>query len=197
MGHAHLALLGTFSFWAMGAIYYIIPVTLRRRIYNPGLAEAQFWMVLAGFLLMMLSLQIGGLLQGAAWLNGDTVYKVLPSLKPYLVARAISGTLIVVSGIMQAWNIYKTVTAGEPVSAAAPAPPRHRHRRLKIGNWGIHMFNLQTILRERQCSNTRGANKRYSGWTAEQSSSGPSCLRLDNFCNNHGSISHVSAATLG
>src|SRR5438045_1882086 len=80
--HAHIALLGTFSFIAMGAIYYIIPVTLKRRIYSPGVAEAQFWLITVGFLLMMLSLQIGGLLQGAAWLNGDSVYKVLPSLKP-------------------------------------------------------------------------------------------------------------------
>ena len=121
VGHAHLALLGTFSFWAMGAIYYIIPVTLKRRIYNPSLAQAQFWLVLVGFLLMMLSLQIGGLIQGAAWLNGDAVYKVLPEIKPYLVTRAISGALIVISGIMQAYNIYKTVTASEPLLAAAPA----------------------------------------------------------------------------
>jgi cbb3-type cytochrome oxidase subunit 1 len=122
VGHAHLALLGTFSFWAMGAIYYIIPVTLRRRIYSPGLAEAQFWLVTAGFLLMMISLQVGGLVQGSMWLNGDPVYKVLPELKPYLVVRAISGAMIVISGIMQAWNIYKTVTASQPMLAAAPAP---------------------------------------------------------------------------
>ncbi|HEX8598322.1 MAG TPA: cbb3-type cytochrome c oxidase subunit I [Chloroflexia bacterium] len=122
VGHAHLALLGTFSFWAMGAIYYIIPVTLRRRIYSPGLAEIQFWLVTAGFLLMMLSLQIGGLIQGAMWLNGDSQYKVLPELKPYLVIRAISGAMIVISGILQAWNIYKTVTSSQPMMAAAPAP---------------------------------------------------------------------------
>lgn len=121
VGHAHLALLGTFSLIAMGAIYYIIPVGLRRRIYSPGLAEVQFWLVTGGFLLMMLSLQIGGLIQGAMWLNGDTVYKVLPELKPYLVIRAISGGLIVISGVLQAWNIYKTVTASEPQLAAAPA----------------------------------------------------------------------------
>ncbi|HYO50336.1 MAG TPA: cbb3-type cytochrome c oxidase subunit I [Chloroflexia bacterium] len=122
VGHAHLALLGTFSFWMMAAIYYIIPVTLRRRIYSPGVAEAQFWLVTAGFLLMMISLQVGGLVQGSAWLNGDSVYKVLPMLKPYLVIRAIAGALIVMSGILQAWNIYKTVTASEPMMAAAPAP---------------------------------------------------------------------------
>lgn len=121
VGHAHLALLGTFSFWAMGAIYFIIPVTLKKRIYSPGLAEAQFWLVTVGFLLMMISLQVGGLVQGAAWLNGDSVYKALPELKPYLIIRAISGALIVISGIMQAWNIYKTVTASETMTAAAPA----------------------------------------------------------------------------
>ncbi len=121
VGHAHLALLGTFSFWAMAAIYYIIPVTLKRRIYSPGLGEAQFWMITIGFLLMMISLQIGGLVQGAMWLNGDTVYKVLPELKPYLVIRAVSGAMIVIAGIMQAWQIYKTVTVGEPITVKSPA----------------------------------------------------------------------------
>ncbi|HKP53352.1 MAG TPA: cbb3-type cytochrome c oxidase subunit I [Chloroflexia bacterium] len=120
VGHAHLALLGTFSFWAMGAIYYIIPVTLKKRIYSPGLAEAQFWMVTVGFLLMMISLQVGGLVQGAAWLNGDSVQKVLPSIKPYLIIRAIAGALIVISGIMQAWNIYKTVTSSDKMGGAGP-----------------------------------------------------------------------------
>lgn len=122
VGHAHLALLGTFSFWMMGAIYFIIPVTLRRRIYSPGLAEAQFWMVTVGFLLMMISLQVAGLVQGSAWLAGDSVYKVLPEIKPFLVVRAVAGAMIVVSGVMQAWNIYKTVTSSEQMMAAAPAP---------------------------------------------------------------------------
>lgn len=121
VGHAHLALLGTMSFWAMGAISYIIPVTLKRRMYSPGLAEVQFWLITAGFLLMMISLQVGGLIQGAMWLNGDTVYQTLPAIKPFLVVRSVAGALIVLSGILQAWNIYKTVTASQPMPAAAPA----------------------------------------------------------------------------
>ncbi|HMA38161.1 MAG TPA: cbb3-type cytochrome c oxidase subunit I [Chloroflexia bacterium] len=120
-GHAHLALLGTFSFMAMGAIYYIIPVVMRRRIYNPGLAEIQFWLITVGFLLMMISLQIAGLIQGAAWLNGQTVQATLPEIKPYMAIRAVSGALIVISGILQAWNIYKTMTVGERVVGLAPS----------------------------------------------------------------------------
>ena len=128
VGHAHLALLGTFSFWLMGAIYYIVPVTLRRRIYSPGMAEVQFWLVTFGFLLMMLSLQIGGLIQGAAWMQGATVPATVPMLKPYFIIRAISGALIVLSGIVQAWNIYKTVTAGERIVAGAPGGRRSARR---------------------------------------------------------------------
>ncbi|HUS14228.1 MAG TPA: cbb3-type cytochrome c oxidase subunit I [Chloroflexia bacterium] len=126
VGHAHLALLGTFSFWAMGAIYYIIPVVMRRRIHNPGLAEIQFWLITIGFLLMMISLQVAGLVQGSAWLNGNSVQQTLPMLRPYLAVRALSGALIVISGILQAWNIYKTMTVGERVvglaANAAEAP---------------------------------------------------------------------------
>jgi cbb3-type cytochrome oxidase subunit 1 len=96
-------------------------VTLRRRVYSPGMAEVQFWLVTFGFLLMMLSLQIGGLIQGAAWMAGMTVPAALPMMKPYFIIRAISGALIVLSGIVQAWNIYKTVTSGERILAGAPA----------------------------------------------------------------------------
>src|SRR5262249_28327872 len=116
-----LALLGTFSFWLMGAIYYIIPVTLRRRGWSPGLGEGQFWLITFGFLLMMLSLQIAGLIHGAAWMQSQTVPATRPILKPHLIIRAISGALIVLSGILQAWQVYKTVTAGERILAGAPA----------------------------------------------------------------------------
>ena len=42
-------------------------------------------------------------------------------IKPYLIVRAVSGAMIVISGIIQAWQIYKTVTVGKPITAKAPA----------------------------------------------------------------------------
>ena len=42
-------------------------------------------------------------------------------IQPYLVVRALSGALIVISGIVQAWNIYKTMTVGERVVGLAPS----------------------------------------------------------------------------
>lgn len=120
VGHAHLALLGTMTTWAMGAIYYIIPVTLKRRIWSPGLAEIQFWMVVTGFLLIMVSLQIVGLIQGAEWLRGEPVYKTVQDLKPYFAVRAFGGAMVVVSAYIQAYNIYKTVRSGPRMEAQVP-----------------------------------------------------------------------------
>ncbi len=127
VGHAHLAMLGTMSFWAMGGIYYMVPVILRRRMWSPALGEAQFWLVTLGFLIMMLTLQIGGLVQGAAWMDGQTVYEALPSLRPYAIGRAISGGLLFAGFCLQFYNVYKTMRVGEPIrasnaSAAAEMP---------------------------------------------------------------------------
>ena len=101
----------------MGAIYYIIPVTLKRRIYSPGLAEIQFWMVVSGFLLIMISLQVVGLIQGAEWLRGEPVYKTVQDLKPYFAVRAIGGSMVVVGAYIQAYNIYKTVRSGPRIQS--------------------------------------------------------------------------------
>lgn len=127
VGHAHLAMLGTMSFWAMGGIFYMVPVIMRRRIWSPALAEAQFWLVTLGFLIMMFTLQIGGLVQGQAWLEGETVYAALPDLHPYAIGRAISGALLFIGFCLQFYNIYKTMRSGEPIhssnaSAAAEIP---------------------------------------------------------------------------
>jgi len=123
VGHAHLALLGTMTLWAMAGIYYIIPVTLKRRIYSPALGEAQFWLVVSGFLLIMISLQVAGLIQGAAWLTGETVYKTLPDLKPFFVVRAVGGSMVVVGAYIQAYNIYKTVRSGQRIESFMQSAP--------------------------------------------------------------------------
>jgi cbb3-type cytochrome c oxidase subunit I len=120
VGHAHLALLGTFTLWSMGAIYYIVPVTLKRKIWSPGLCEIQFWLVTGGFLLIMISLQIVGLMQGAMWLNGETVYKTVPTLKPFFVMRAVGGAMVVIGGYIQLYNLYKTVRSGKKIDAFTP-----------------------------------------------------------------------------
>jgi cbb3-type cytochrome oxidase subunit 1 len=122
VGHTHLALFGGCSLWLMGALYHLVPVMLRRRIWSESLGEAQFWLATGGFVLMMLSLQIGGLIQGAAWEEGTSEVGILSQLKPYFIARGIGGAMMMASGLIMAFNFYKTATAGE----AADMPTRVR-----------------------------------------------------------------------
>ena len=111
VAHAHLALLGAFTFLGMGLIDYIIPQVLKKPLYSARLAEWQYWLIVIGFLGFFWALTIAGFIQGQAWLRGIPEVNVIPFLRPYYMARAIFGAMIVLSGIVQAYNIYQTVYA--------------------------------------------------------------------------------------
>lgn len=109
VAHAHLALLGGFTFLGMGLIDYIVPQIKKRPLYSRRLAEWQYWLITIGFLGFFWVLTIAGLIQGQAWLRGVPEVNVIPMIRPYYIARAVFGAMIVVSGIIQAYNIYRTV----------------------------------------------------------------------------------------
>ncbi|MFN2200731.1 MAG: cbb3-type cytochrome c oxidase subunit I [Caldilineaceae bacterium] len=110
VAHAHLALLGAFTFLGMGLIDYIVPQVQKKPVYSQRLGEWQYWLIVIGFLGFFWSLTIAGFVQGQSWLRGIPEINVVPLLRPYFMARAVFGTMIIVSGIVQAVNIYKTVT---------------------------------------------------------------------------------------
>ncbi len=110
VAHAHLALLGAFTFLGMGLIDYIVPQVLKKPLYSSRLAEWQYWLIVIGFLGFFWSLTIAGFVQGQSWLRGIPEINVVPLLRPYFMARAVFGAMIVTSGIVQAYNIYRTVT---------------------------------------------------------------------------------------
>jgi len=109
VAHAHLALLGAFTFLGMGLIDYFIPQVLKKPLFSRKLAEWQYWTIVIGFLGFFWSLTIAGFVQGQSWLRGIPEVNVLPLLRPYYMARAIFGAMIVVSGLIQAYNIYRTI----------------------------------------------------------------------------------------
>ncbi|MEZ4557017.1 MAG: cbb3-type cytochrome c oxidase subunit I [Caldilineaceae bacterium] len=110
VAHAHLALLGAFTFLGMGLIDYIVPQVLKKPVYSSRLAEWQYWLIVIGFLGFFWALTIAGFVQGQSWLRGIPEINVVPLLRPYFMARAVFGAMIVLSGIVQAYNIYRTAT---------------------------------------------------------------------------------------
>ena len=71
----------------------------------------------------LLVLTVAGLIQGSAWLNGETVYRVLPEIHIYYIVRASLGLMVFVSALIGLVNILMTlyVPPGQLIS--------HKNRR--------------------------------------------------------------------
>ncbi len=109
VGHAHVGVLGFAGMIALGGIYYVLPRITGRPLYSRLLADVQYWLVLIGVVGFTVVLTIAGLLQGNAWLNGETVYRVLPQLHMYYVLRASLGLMLVVGAVLGCYNIFMSL----------------------------------------------------------------------------------------
>lgn len=115
IGHSHVAVLGFTGFIALAGMYYVLPYISGRRIYSEKLVNAQYWLTLLGLLGFFVTLSAAGLIQGQNWNNGETVYRVLPLMKPYMTLRLMEGLLIIIGSYIGLYNVIKTLTSGERI----------------------------------------------------------------------------------
>ena len=114
IGHSHIAVLGFSGFIALGAMWHILPLVTRRRLWSPRLVNLQFWLVFFGLSGFFVVLTIAGLIQGESWYKGDTVYKALPTIFPYMMLRLGFGVSIVTAACIGFFNVLMTIWHGEP-----------------------------------------------------------------------------------
>lgn len=117
VGHSHIAVLGFTGFIALAGMYYVLPGITGRRIYSEKLVNVQYWLVLVGLIGFFVVLSAAGLIQGQAWLNGATVYRVIPELKAYMVLRLVSGLPIIAGAIIGLYNVIMTLFRGELIES--------------------------------------------------------------------------------
>lgn len=111
VGHAHMAVLGAFSFFAVGGAYYAVPRMLGTRLHSQKLANASFWLWLIGGLSFFVSLWIGGFLQGLQWNDPSIPFiDTVKFMMPFWTVRALGGTLMFVGILLFFWNILATWT---------------------------------------------------------------------------------------
>ncbi|MBI3590680.1 MAG: cbb3-type cytochrome c oxidase subunit I [Candidatus Melainabacteria bacterium] len=122
VGHAHVALLGTFTFFDFGAIYYILPRILNRQFYSVGLARAHYWLTLIGFLIFFSSMTIGGLVQSAGWHAGIPVNQWGIEMVPYWILRAMGGSLMWFGNVLFLLNVIQTMRAVKPLDSPDVEP---------------------------------------------------------------------------
>ena len=109
VAHAHMGVLGFSGMIALGGIYYILPKITGKPLFSKTLADFQYWLILIGLSGFMVSLTIAGLIQGNGWLNGETVYRILPQLHVFNIVRASMGLMIVVGALIGLYNIHRTL----------------------------------------------------------------------------------------
>jgi cbb3-type cytochrome c oxidase subunit I len=109
VAHAHMGMFGFAGTIAMGGIYFMLPRITGSPLYSRFLADMQYWLFLIGMAGFFAVLTAAGLVQGNAWLNGETVYRALPQIHVYMVLRASLGILIASSAVIGLYNIFMTL----------------------------------------------------------------------------------------
>jgi cbb3-type cytochrome c oxidase subunit I len=106
IGHSHISVLGFSGFIAIGAVYSLVPRLTGKALHSRKLADIQYWMVLIGLSGFWFVLTVAGLIQGNGWLNGETVYRILPELHPYFVFRLMFAMLILIGAFIGLYNVW-------------------------------------------------------------------------------------------
>jgi cbb3-type cytochrome c oxidase subunit I len=109
IAHAHMGVLGFSGTIALGSIYFILPRITGKPIYSARLADIQYWLVLLGMTGFFAVLTAAGLIQGNSWLNGETVYRVLPAIHSYMVLRLGIGVLLFGGALIGFYNIGRSL----------------------------------------------------------------------------------------
>ena len=132
IGHVHGGTLGWNGFMAAGMFYWLVPRLWGTKLWSERWADAHFWIGTFGILLYITSMWISGVSQGLYWraLDADGFLKY-PDFVEWIVAsrtlyimRLVGGTAFLLSWLLLAVNVVKTIQSGKPVNGQAEVPAR-------------------------------------------------------------------------
>ena len=94
-----------------------------------GLA-LHFWMALVGSFIYVISLSIGGTIQGLDWVHGLPFIQSVVDMQPFYVWRGVGGLLMFLSHLVFAWNVWRMTLwrqrqGGAAGAGAGRGAPRH------------------------------------------------------------------------
>jgi cytochrome c oxidase cbb3-type subunit 1 len=105
VAHSHLTMYGIITFFIWACTYAVVP-RLTGKEAPQILVGAHFWMALIGMMFYTIPLMYGSTLKGLLWLNGKPFMDGVVLMMPYWLWRAIGGSLMWLSHIVFAYNIY-------------------------------------------------------------------------------------------
>lgn len=108
VAHSHLTMYGIITFMLWGFMYTIVP-RLTGKEPSQAIVGAHFWMALIGLLFYTFPLMYGSTLRGLMWMEGKPFIDSVTLMAPYWLWRAIGGTLMWLSHLLFAYNLYRMV----------------------------------------------------------------------------------------
>lgn len=106
VAHSHLTMYGIICFFLWAGMYTIIP-RLTGKEPPQITVGAHFWFALIGLLFYSVPLMYGGTLRGLSWMAGKPFMESVTLMAPHWLWRAIGGSLMWVSHLFFAYNLYK------------------------------------------------------------------------------------------
>ncbi len=113
VAHSHLGFYGIITFAIWGGIYAIVP-RLTGVEPKQHLVGTHFWLAFVGLLFYAVPLSYGATLKGLMWMEGKPFIDSVVVMFEYWVWRAIGGSLMFVSHVVFAYNLYKITVNGVP-----------------------------------------------------------------------------------
>jgi cytochrome c oxidase cbb3-type subunit 1 len=122
VGHSHLTMYGFVTFAIWGGVYALLPAATDKYPGQVGLG-LHFWMALVGSLIYVISLSIGGTIQGLDWMRELPFIQSVVDMQPFYVWRGVGGALMFLSHFVFAWNVWR-MTYGPSANPVSLVPAR-------------------------------------------------------------------------
>jgi cytochrome c oxidase cbb3-type subunit 1 len=98
-----------------GGIYFALPRLLGRDWKHPGLLNLHFWVAASGIIIYAIAAGVGGWLQGLELQNTHGSFQASVAVTiPYLVARSVGGTLMLLSHLLMLYNVLSIAWPRKP-----------------------------------------------------------------------------------
>jgi cytochrome c oxidase cbb3-type subunit 1 len=106
VAHSHLTMYGIICFFLWAGIYAVMPRITGQE--PPQLTVgAHFWLALIGLLFYTVPLMYGSTLRGLMWMEGKPFIDSVVFMAPFWLWRAIGGSLMWLSHLFFAYNLYR------------------------------------------------------------------------------------------
>ena len=127
VGHAHMIMFGTFTFWMYGVIEWLWPRVTGREWYSQSLRKWHFWLATLGIVIMFLDLTMAGLIHGFMQRDLNDWSNIVQASVPFWWVRTFAGAMMLSSLLCLVYNMRMTMRSSVPYAEEEHLVPAEVH----------------------------------------------------------------------